>query len=119
MLSSGPQRLQSRIASFNSAHAVFVPSTVSERNDAALRQTPLPPRFGWKFPTSGPGSDGSWQEWSLYGGTDKAPLPTVAGLPTILLDDEGGRPAPAVAVWDPLAAEYDPGAAPLADRHWT
>jgi S-DNA-T family DNA segregation ATPase FtsK/SpoIIIE len=85
--------------------------------EAALTQVPRLPRWGWKFPTEGPGSDGSWQEWSLYPGTEKAPLRTVEGLDVIVLDGPEGEPDPEAAVWDPLSVEYSPGAAPLSDRH--
>lgn len=85
--------------------------------ESALRQVPRLPRWGWRFPTDGPGSDGSWQEWSLYPGSDKAPLPTVEQLDVVLLDGPDGEPDPGVATWDPLSPEYNPGAAPLSSRH--
>ena len=83
----------------------------------ALRNVPRLPRWSWRFPTEGPGSDGSWQEWSLFPGTDKAPLPTVENLDVIVLDGPDGQPDPAAATWDPLSPDYSPGAAPLSDRH--
>ena len=92
-------------------------ATAWSATEAALRQVPRLPRWGWRFPVEGPGSDGSWQEWSLYPGTDKAPLPTVESLEVVMLEGPDGEPDPAVAVWDPLSVEYSPGAAPLSDRH--
>ena len=85
--------------------------------EAARKQVPRLPRWGWKFPTDGPGSDGSWQEWSLFPGSEKSPLPTVEQLDVILLDRPDGEPDPEAAQWDPLSPEYNPGAAPLSDRH--
>jgi S-DNA-T family DNA segregation ATPase FtsK/SpoIIIE len=85
--------------------------------EAALRQVPRLPRWGWKFPTEGMGSDGSWQEWSLFPGSEKSPLPTVESLDVIVLDGPDGQPDPAAATWDPLSPDYSPGAAPLSDRH--
>jgi S-DNA-T family DNA segregation ATPase FtsK/SpoIIIE len=84
---------------------------------AALQQVPRLPRWGWKFPTAGPGSDGSWQEWSLFPGSEKAPLSTVESLDVIVLDGPDGTPDPDAAVWDPLSPDHNPGAAPLSDRH--
>lgn len=85
--------------------------------EAALKQVPRLPRWGWQFPTDGPGSDGSWQEWSLFPGSEKSPLPTVEQLDVIVLDGPDGQPDPAAATWDPLSPAYSPGAAPLSDRH--